>query len=281
MRDFMPIGAAAPPGLPIAAGSRRRRAGHPRERKIASVMNRFEPQIATAKADILLQRAARGLGLHRRYFDAREIARARIERLDLGRNRALGLLFVHVPKCGGSSVEDQLGVHHGHRSAVYFRAADPELFARAWKFSIVRNPYDRLVSAFHYLKGHSFSERDRAWAAATLGDCPDFAGFLDRLAEPGFRDRVLAWLHFQPQWYYLCDARGRLLVDEAARLEDLDGFAARFNAAGRGVTLDTGVRRRPSERAAWQDYYDAASLARVAAIYARDFEIFGYPVGAG
>ena len=48
------------------------------------------------------------------------------------------------------------------------------------------------------------------------------------------------------------------------------------------MTLDTGVRRRPSERAAWQDYYDAASLARVAAIYARDFEIFGYPTsGAG
>jgi len=227
-------------------------------------MGRFEPQIATAKADILLQRAARGLGLHRRYFDAREVARARIERLDFGRNRALGLLFVHVPKCGGSSVEAQLGIDHGHRSAVYFRAADPALFARAWKFSIVRNPYDRLVSAFHYLKNHTRSERDRAWAA-----------------EPGFSDRVLAWLHFQPQWYYLCDREGRLLVDEVARLEALDGFAARFNAAGHGVTLDAGVRARPSERAAWQAYYDAETAARVAAMYARDFAILGYPTSLG
>ena len=243
--------------------------------------SRFEPQIATAKADILLQRAARGLGLHRRYFDAREVARARIERLDLAANRALGLLFVHVPKCGGSSVEDQLGIAHGHRSAVYFRAADPDFFARAWKFSIVRNPYDRLVSAFHYLKNHTHSERDRAWAADVLGSCPDFPAFAAALADPGFRDRVLAWLHFQPQWYYLCDREGRLLVDEVARLEALDAFAARFNAAGRAVTLDTGVRRRPSERAAWPAYYDAAIAARVAAIYARDFEVLGYPTTVG
>jgi hypothetical protein len=246
-------------------------------------MRRFEPQIAAAKADILLQRAARRLGQHRRYFDAREVARARLERLDLARNRALGLLFVHVPKCGGSSVETQLGVFHGHRSAVYFRAADPGLFAAAWKFSIVRNPYDRLVSGFHYLKHHTRSERDRAWADAVLGPCPDFAAFAARLAEPGFRGRVLAWLHFQPQWYYLCDARGRLLVDEVARLEALDAFAARFNAAGHAVTLDTRVRERPSARAAWQDYYDAATAATVADLYARDFGIFGYPtaVSAG
>ena len=84
MRDIMPIGAAAPPGLPIAAGVAQNAGGPPAREEIASMMNRFEPQIATAKADILLQRAARGLGLHRRYFDAREIARARIERLDLG-----------------------------------------------------------------------------------------------------------------------------------------------------------------------------------------------------
>jgi hypothetical protein len=242
-----------------------------------TAMRRFEPQIAAAKADILLQRAARGLGLHRGYFDARELARARLERLDLARNRALGLLFVHVPKCGGSSVEAQLGVEHGHRSAVYFRAADPGFFARAWKFSIVRNPYDRLVSAFHYLKHHTRSERDRAWADEALGSTPDFAAFAARLADPGFRDRVLAWLHFQPQWYYLCDGRGRLMVDEVARLEALDAFASRFNAAGHGVTLDPAVRARPSERAAWPDYYDAATAAVVADLYARDFAIFGYP----
>ena len=240
-------------------------------------MGTFEPQFVAAQADILLQRASKALRLHRAYFDTREYMRARAERIDLARNAELGLLFVHVPKGGGSSIEDQLGVHHGHRSALYFRTADPALFARAHTFSIVRNPYDRLVSAFHYLKSHTRSPRDQAWARATLGACPDFAAFAAALAEPGFRDRVLAWLHFQPQWYYLCDRRGRLLVDEVGRLEALDAFAAAFNAAGHPVRLETGVRRRPSERDPWASYYDDATAATVAAMYARDFEIFGYP----
>ena len=244
-------------------------------------MGRFEPQIAAAKADILLQRAARRLGLHRRYFDAREVARARIERLDLGRNRALGLLFVHVPKCGGSSVEAQLGVYHGHRSAVYFRAADPGLFAAAWKFSIVRNPYDRLVSAFHYLKNHTRSERDRAWAAEVLGAAvptspPSRRASPSRASATGCSPGCTS----SRSGTISATARGRLLVDEVARLEALDAFAARFNAAGHAVTLDTRVRSAPSARAAWQDYYDAATAATVAAIYARDFAIFGYPTGS-
>jgi hypothetical protein len=240
-------------------------------------MEKFERQMAAAKADFLLQRAARRLGQHRRYFDAREVARARLERPDLAVNRRTGLLFVHVPKCAGSTVEAQLGVEHGHRSAVYFRAADPRLFAELWKFSIARNPFDRLVSAFHYLKGRTRSYRDRAWAEEVLGACPDFATFAVRLAEPAFRESVLAWLHFQPQWYYLCDRDGRLLVDEVARVEAIDEFAARFNAAGHPVKLDMGQQRRRSARAPWAEYYDPSTAALVAEIYARDFAILGYP----
>jgi Sulfotransferase family len=251
----------------------------PERRRIAG--RKFTPGLAAASLDLGLQALAERVNRRRLYYDAREVLRAKAERLDLAPNRALGALFVHIPKCGGTSVENQIGAFHGHRSAVYFRAADPRLFAAAWKFSIVRNPYDRLVSGFHYLKHHTRSERDRAWADAVLGPCPDFAAFAARLAEPGFRDRVLAWLHFQPQWYYLCDAGGRLLVDEVARLEEFAAFAARFNAAGHAVAFDTGVRRRPSDRAAWPTYYDAATAARVAAIYARDFEILGYPTTVG
>ena len=251
-------------------------------------MAQFNKRYAAAKADILLQRVARGVGLHRAYYDTREIARARVERLDIEKNRKLGLLFIHVPKCGGSSIEAQMDVSHTHRSAVYFRTADPAFFAKAWKFSIARNPYDRLVSAFHYLKrlnrgrddlsskGQKRS-RDQAWAAEVLGPYPDFATFVDRLADAGFREQVLAWLHFQPQWYFLCDRSGRLLVDEVAHLESLDAFTERFNAAGHGLTLEAGVHKRRSERAAWPTYYDAESAARVVEMYARDFEILGYP----
>jgi hypothetical protein len=240
-------------------------------------MGRYNREFSVAKADAVLQRAARGIGLHREYYDARQTTRARLERRDLAPNRRLGLLFVHVPKCGGSSIEAQMGFDHAHRSAIYFRAADPDFFARAFKFSIVRNPYDRLVSAFHYLKGQTSTKRDRAWAATMLGSSPDFAAFARRLADPGFREQVLTWVHFQPQWYFLCDRSGRVLVDEVGRLEAFDDFIERFNAAGHGLTLDTAVRKRSSEHLGAPSYYDEETAATVAAMYARDFEVFGYP----
>ena len=211
------------------------------------------------------------------------MARARIERLDFGRNRALGLLFVHVPKCGGSSVEAQLGIDHGHRSAVYFRAADPALFARAWKFSIVRNPYDRLVSAFHYLKNHTRSERDRAWAAEALGEAADFAGFVRRLAEPGFSDPG-ARLAALPAAMVL-PLRPRAAGSSSTRSPGSRRSTpspARFNAAGHGVTLDAGVRRPAvGARGLARPTTTPRRAARVAAIYARDFAILGYPTSLG
>ncbi|MFO1209250.1 MAG: sulfotransferase family 2 domain-containing protein [Amaricoccus sp.] len=233
------------------------------------------------RADVILQRATRGVGLHRSWYDVREVARARLERRDLDANRKLGLLFVHVPKCGGSSIEAQWGFSHAHRSAVYFRAADPAFFARAWKFSIVRNPYDRLVSAFHYLKSGASPKAGRVWAADVLADVPDFAAFTRRLGERDFRERVMAWLHFQPQWYFLCDKSGKLIVDEVGRLEAYGDFIDRFNAAGHGLTLNASVRERASKHLAWPSHYDAESAGRVAALYARDFEIFGYPTSFG
>ena len=209
----------------------------------------YNKRHAASKVDLVLQRVARGVGLHRAYYDTREIARARVERLDIEKNWKLGLLFIHVPKCGGTSIEAQMGFTHDHRSAVYFRTADPAFFAKAWKFSIARNPYDRLVSAFHHFKRLDRPRQDplskgqkrsrtQIWSVEVLGSCPDFATFVDRLADTAFRERMLAWVHFQPQWYFLCDRSGRVLVDEVAHLESLDAFTERFNAAGHGLTLD-------------------------------------------
>lgn len=232
-------------------------------------------EFAAVRADLALQSLSAGAGLHRSYFDTREWLRARRERLPLERYREQGLLFIHVPKCGGSSVEAQIGTFHGHRTATYFLYADPELFARLHKAALVRNPYDRLVSGFHYLKNHARALRDRAWTAAMLDGIDDFSAFLVALEAADFRARVLHWLHFVPQWYFICDPKGRLLVDEVGRLEDFDAFAA---SLGRrlGQPVSSEVRAKPSRRGSYRDYFTPRGAALVREMYARDFEILGY-----
>jgi hypothetical protein len=235
---------------------------------------KLEPGLSAARVDLGLQALADRLNRRRLYYDVREYLRARAERLDLAPNRALGALFVHIPKCGGTSVENQIGVFHGHRSAVYFRAADRELFARAFKFTLVRNPYDRLVSGFHYLKHHSTAPLDRAWAARALGGIGDFREFAEALEDRGFARRVVAWRHFVPQWYFVCDGRGAPMMDLVGRIEDFDGFVAELGRRS-ALRLRNEVHRA-SARRPWQDYYTPRARAAAAALYREDFRAFGY-----
>lgn len=234
-----------------------------------------EPSYFVAGLDIRLQGLAQSLRLRKEYYDLREYARARLERHDLGASRTLNALFIHIPKCGGTTVENQMRVFHGHRSAVYFRALDGGFFQGAFKFSLVRNPYDRLVSGFHYLKHHTRSELNHEWVAQNIGRFATFGDFAEALEDPRFSSRITAWKHFVPQWYFLCDRRRRLLVDHVGRIEAFDAFITDL-ARRTPIRLRNEVHR-PSERKPWQDYYSDRSRRAVAAIYREDFRLFGYP----
>ena len=60
-------------------------------------------------------------------------------------------IFFHVPKAGGSSIFDmKLKQYQGHRPVTDFSKEERE---KCFTFSIVRNPYNRLLSAHSYLTG--------------------------------------------------------------------------------------------------------------------------------
>lgn len=230
---------------------------------------------AAVRADLLLQAGSARLGLKRPYFDLRERLRARVERPDLTPYLRQGLLFIHVPKCGGSTVEAGIGTFHGHRSATYFAAADRAAFARVWKAALVRNPFDRLASGFHYLKGHTTAPRDQAWAREMLAGIDDFPAFLRALRNRRYRARLLCWLHFLPQWYYLCNRKGEILVDHVGRLESFDAFAATVGTK-LGLTLGGERKKATGSGSRFRAAFDDETSALVRDMYAEDFAVFGY-----
>lgn len=138
-----------------------------------------------------------------------------------------------------------------------FDRLDDAYFARVITFTIVRNPFDRVVSAYHYL-------RDRC------GDRPFRSFVVDVLAHEGTAFDP----HFAPQADSLLHD-GSLLVDHVGRFETLEQswreIAARIDAPAHLP------HRGRSERAArYADYYDDASRAVVERLYRDDLALFGY-----
>jgi hypothetical protein len=191
-------------------------------------------------------------------------------------------IFTHVPKTAGKAVLSAFGLPmlnrdydgslqhivnpYGHERLSRYRGC-PEF--RYFKFAFVRNPWDRLVSAFFYLDAggcNEFDERFRATHLARYGG--DFAAFVG-----DFGQHVGAQ-HFRPQTDWLCDAAGSLLPDFVGRFEAIDRdfaiVAQRLSVPARLPALNGSVHRP------YREHYDAVAREIVARTYRSDIEAFGY-----
>lgn len=153
-----------------------------------------------------------------------------------------GCLFIHIPKCAGLAVSHALfgGPGGGHLPVAHYQLMlDSAQYARLFKFAVVRNPFDRLLSAYRFLAGGGLNARDAAWAAHTLPAYDGFADFVERWLTP---QRAAQALHFRPQVSFLrLPGRRRIEVDFVARQEHLAEDFARLCA-------QLGVGQLPLER---------------------------------
>ena len=198
-------------------------------------------------------------------------------------------IFVHIPKAAGQSIEQfflrlvrlswqtraslllrfnpdpKLGPRRlAHLTASEYiscgHISEPE-FNSFFKFSFVRNPWDRLVSEYEF-------RRRRL-------EC-DFKAFLfECFPAPGPSD---AYRHVLPQYRFLFDENGRQLVDFIGRFEKL---RADFQVVLRKLGISEGAgdlphRNRAHSRKTYQEYYDAEARKFVELLYARDIELFNY-----
>jgi hypothetical protein len=186
------------------------------------------------------------------------------------------VLFIHIPKNAGTAVDAMLQMERCpdyHAPACAYLAADPAFFNGAYKFCVIRNPWDRLVSAFHYMLSSPL-KTDMRWREAHLAGLTSFPEFAERLTHPAFRAAAFSNFVFRPQWHFIADWRGRIIIDNLIRFETLDRELAAV-AARLGVELSN-RRLNASAHAPYQSYYDARSKDIVTRLYRRDIKLLGY-----
>lgn len=193
------------------------------------------------------------------------------------RKEGVESVFIHIPKVAGTSIEAALyGTFGkvGHRTAFERRRLDPIGFDRSFRFAFVRNPYDRFVSAYTYMRKGGRNKFDKEWAERNLAQFKDFDSFVFALRQPNIREAILRWMHFRPQHEFLYDAEGKILVDFVGRYETLD---ADFQVVSERLEMPVSLPRlNEVERDNRNEYYSDATRSIIHSLYARDFELFRY-----
>ena len=203
-------------------------------------------------------------------------------------------IFVHIPKTGGTSLafaleakamkDDILIGDTPKAKRRRKRLKDVQTSGRLWKhsklvdvygavdqaqieqyfvFTLVRNPWDRMVSYYHWLRGQGFDH-----PAVHLAKASDFTTFVNDAS-------TRTSLRHDGAVNYVSDRDGVDRCDLYLRLEHLNADMAQLED-GIGVRLPVAPHENKSARGAYQGYYSAADQALVGDLFAEDVARFGY-----
>jgi len=200
-----------------------------------------------------------------------DLVMSEVDLLYVQKANANGYIFMHLPKCGGTSVKTALSVDlNGHPFLADMLSCglnkDMEVF------TVCRNPYARLVSSYEYLK--KWGEYNRTFKSLVLDQFSDFESFVFGWLND---ETINRWIHFVPQVEFLKVA-GVVRLDFFIQLEEVDNKWIDVRNRYSNVK-DLGRENSNSNsnsNSSWAAYYNDDLRKKVYSLYKADFEFFGY-----
>ena len=191
-------------------------------------------------------------------------------------------IFIHINKCGGTSIDNYFNKRHGgHMTVSHYIKKYPTEFSEYFKFSCVRNPWDKLVSFYHFHKKKNWYLR---WDWDKMS-APSFCEFVRITKDYSktkqnniFKGHPTGYLRLANQVDWLVDESGNLLVDYICRFEHLQNdFEIVCDRIG--IPQEQLPHKIKSKHKHYTEYYDEETKQIVAEKYAKDINYFGYKFG--
>ena len=187
------------------------------------------------------------------------------------------VIFIHVPKAAGTSINRALyGRTLGHYSAVEIQSTFPALYEKSYTFSMVRNPWDRALSAYRFARmGNTETMGIHKPQQYKIAELETFEKFvMDWLPKQDLRKADFV---FQPQYWFVCDKREDIIVDFLGKTENINSDLSKIS---KKINKEIVVRRENSTSSHGLDYRKAYKSSKmvdaVHSIYKKDVDKFGY-----
>lgn len=203
----------------------------------------------------------------------------------------LKTIFIHIPKTAGVSlvhavltevlgyetsgrIKDLprgitnrfvLGERQKHKKANQYVPRDitKARWNEYYKFAFVRNPWDKVVSEYHWRK----TQKDPG---------PEEFDVFVKHCENRVRGsrRGIYWIHAQPQISFVTNKRGDVIVDDIFKFEELDKAVESINEQ-LNISLKL-KKHNTSKHNNYREYYNEETRKMIHNLYREDIETFRY-----
>ncbi len=138
------------------------------------------------------------------------------------------------------------------------------------KFSFVRDPWDRMVSAWRYCSRSGF---------ISMRLKRSFPLFISRVANHPNTMSVQARIHTDPQYYHFIDNNGNMMLDFIGKIENFNEDTQKLSELG--AKPHNLKKKNTTKHAHYKEYYTDELIQLVAKRFKKDIDLFGYTYDRG
>jgi hypothetical protein len=191
-------------------------------------------------------------------------------------------IFIHIPKTAGISISKTLFGNYTDHADIdwYLKHYDPSTVKQYFKFAFVRNPWDRLYSAYSFLRKGGMYKVDAEFYEKNLSHLNNFEEFVIDWLDAKTVD---SFPHFVPQYKFVTSRkeRNKILMDFIGRFENLEEDFHRVCKTLKFKNVQ--LRKENMTDNGYKTYFHAYSKEmkdKVQELYERDIEFFKYSFGS-